>query len=69
MVRGLPVAPKRVEPGDRREVEVPAVVRDVAYPHGVDYPGSPFQDKRDFLMTEVVVEDGSLDWTLGDFIE
>jgi hypothetical protein len=46
---------------------VPGVVRDVAFPHGADYPGSPFQDRRDILLDEIIVEDGSLSWGIGDF--
>ena len=46
---------------------VPGIVRDVAYPRGAPYPNSPYQDRRDFMMDEVVVENGSLDWSVGDF--
>lgn len=46
---------------------VPGVVRDVTYPHGADYFDSPYQDRRDVLLEEIVVEDGKLSWSLGDF--
>lgn len=46
---------------------VPGVVRDVAYPSGADDPDSPYEDARDFFMSEVVVDNGSLSWGVGDF--
>ena len=46
---------------------VPGIVRDVSYPRGADYPDSPYQDRRDFLMEEVTVKDGQLERKVGDF--
>lgn len=45
----------------------PNIVRDLAYPRGADYLGSPYQDRRDFLLREVIVDNGSLEWQVGDF--
>lgn len=45
----------------------PGIVRDLAYPRGADYPDSPYRDRRDFLLREVIVDNGSLEWQIGDF--
>jgi hypothetical protein len=44
----------------------PGIVRDLSYPRRADYPGSPYQDRADFLLREAIVDNGTLEWQVGD---